>query len=270
MVPLITLNTIILGEFNIHVNKNESRDATTFYKFLKNNILLQHIYFPTHIHGNILDLIITREESTLTNHYNCSTILSDHYVITFSINVTKPKVPTKTIQYRNISKIDINTISQDLSLNMFTNCNHHNIIDILNSSLKTVIDQHAHLKIKTIIERLNNKCYTTELDNHKIVLRRSERIYRKLKTDENLISFVNIRREHNVLIKTTKSNFNLNRIIEAKHDQKILFKISNELLGRNQKRILPNLDDHTYAYQLARYFETKVSTIIIGEEGGSR
>ena len=92
-------------------------------------MLLQHIYFPTHIHGNILDLIITREESILTNNYNCSTILSDHYTITFSINITKPKVPTKTIQYRNISKIDINTFSQDLSLNMFTNCTHHSIID---------------------------------------------------------------------------------------------------------------------------------------------
>ena len=138
-------------------------------------------------------------------------------------------MPTKTIQYRNISTIDINTYSQDLSLNMFTNCTHYSIIDNLNSSLKTVIDQHAPLKILTITERLNNKWYTTELDNHKRVLRRSERIYRKLKTDENLNSFVNIRREHNVLIKTTTSNFNLNRIIEAKHDQKILFKISNEL-----------------------------------------
>ena len=57
-------------------------------------------------------------------------------------------------------------------------------------------------------------------------------------TDKNLISFVNIRRYHNVLIKTTKSNVNLNRIIEAKHDQNILFKISNELLGRNQNRII--------------------------------
>ena len=171
-------------------------------------------------------------------------------------------MPTKTIQYSNISKIDINTFSQDLSLNMFTNCTHHSIIDNLNSYLKTVLDQHAPLKIKTITERLNNKWYTTELDNHKRALRRSKRIYRKLKTYENLISFVNIRREHNVLIKTHKYNLNLNRIIEAKHDQKILFKKSNELLGKNQKRILPNLDDHTCAYQLAKYFETKVSTII--------
>ena len=61
VVPLITLNTIIVGYFNIHVNKTESRDAITFHKFLKNNMLLQHIDFPIHIHGNILDLIITRE-----------------------------------------------------------------------------------------------------------------------------------------------------------------------------------------------------------------
>ena len=71
VVPLFTLNTIILGDFNINVNKTESRDATTFYKFIKNNMLLLHIAFPTHIHGNILDLIITRKESTLINNYNC-------------------------------------------------------------------------------------------------------------------------------------------------------------------------------------------------------
>ena len=41
-----------------------------------NSLRIIYIDFPTHIHGNILDLIITREESTLTNNYNCSTILS--------------------------------------------------------------------------------------------------------------------------------------------------------------------------------------------------
>ena len=79
---------------------------------------------------------------------------------------------------------------------MFTNRNHLTIIDNLNSSLKIVLDQHAPLKILTITERFNKKWYTKELDSHKILLRRSERPYRKLKTDDNLKVFVNIRREH--------------------------------------------------------------------------
>ena len=44
-----------------------------------------------------------------------------------------------------------------------------------------------------------------------------------------------------------KSEYNANKIINAGHNLKILFEISNDLLGRTTNRILPNLNDDVCA-----------------------
>ena len=61
----ITSNTILPDDFNIHVNKTSLGSSIDFKDLLSNNNLKKHITFPTHICGNILDLIITRINSTL-------------------------------------------------------------------------------------------------------------------------------------------------------------------------------------------------------------
>ena len=61
-----TENLLILGDFNFHVNT----DLLHHYKFKMtyNELnLTQHVNFPTHIHGNTLDLILTFTDSKLLN-----------------------------------------------------------------------------------------------------------------------------------------------------------------------------------------------------------
>ena len=57
-------NTIILGDFNIPLNHNNSK-AIAFINILYLLGHHQHVSFPTHQHGNILDLIITTNDCTL-------------------------------------------------------------------------------------------------------------------------------------------------------------------------------------------------------------
>ena len=53
--PIITKNTIILGDLNIHVNNTTLKSSILFNSTLINNSLEQHIKFPTQVHGNTLD-----------------------------------------------------------------------------------------------------------------------------------------------------------------------------------------------------------------------
>ena len=59
-----------------------------------------------------------------------------------------------------------------------------------------------------------------------------------------------------------KSEYNAIKIINAGHNLKILFEISNDLLGRTTKRILPDLNDDVCANSFHNFFRLKLQTII--------
>ena len=56
---------LLLGDFNIHVNKLHNEKAVTFHDFLSSFSLQNHILFPMHKSQNILDLVITHESTEI-------------------------------------------------------------------------------------------------------------------------------------------------------------------------------------------------------------
>ena len=68
---------IIMGDFNIHVNKENDRNAQKFQEILDTFNLVQHIKEPTHKHGNTLDLLITRKNTKMID-FSVNSQLSDH------------------------------------------------------------------------------------------------------------------------------------------------------------------------------------------------
>ena len=80
---------------------------------------------PTHLHGNVLDLLLTNIEENITSlevHSN-SSLSSDHYDITFAV-ATVPKFSSKFMPYYtfNYSKGDYYGLSNYLLSTDFTSC----------------------------------------------------------------------------------------------------------------------------------------------------
>ena len=69
-----------------------SLPSNTFCEFIYNNHLAQLVTNPTHIKGNILDLVITNADfvSDLANNPLCSLLPSDHFSITFTVKQSIP------------------------------------------------------------------------------------------------------------------------------------------------------------------------------------
>ena len=97
-------NTILLGDFNIHVNNPSS--IPNFHQLLYEHFLTQHVSFPTHIHGNTLDLIITPSDYTTLSNIHRDLLISDHYAICFTLAFPIPHIPIQFTKYRNISSIN--------------------------------------------------------------------------------------------------------------------------------------------------------------------
>ena len=78
-----------MGYFNILTNTSRQYiySTTLFQSTLTHNSLFQYITFPTDVLGNTLDMIITNHNSSLVSKCNLSELVSDHYAISFMLNV---------------------------------------------------------------------------------------------------------------------------------------------------------------------------------------
>ena len=88
-VVLLSDYPVIVGDFNIHVDKPNDSEASDFNSLLFSFGLVQRIDFPTHRNGHTLDLVITKQwETSLTGtgFELMDPLLSDHAIVKFKIS----------------------------------------------------------------------------------------------------------------------------------------------------------------------------------------
>ena len=97
---------ILLGDFNIHIDKPDNPDTITFLDFLDSLNLVNKVNFPTHTSGHMLDLIIEDRDLQLLSDVQWGFLLSDHHFILSKLLIAKSKPPTIEIATRQLKKID--------------------------------------------------------------------------------------------------------------------------------------------------------------------
>ena len=99
-------NSILLGDFNVHIEDQTNTDAVVFNKTMTALGLEQHILSPIHVRGNTLDLIFMQ----LSNSFNVTSATShgyilDHCMVSVDINIKKQKYPMETKEIKRQNKI---------------------------------------------------------------------------------------------------------------------------------------------------------------------
>ncbi|XP_074479436.1 uncharacterized protein LOC141760478 [Sebastes fasciatus] len=85
----LPLPLLLLGDFNIHMDSHTCQLASDFSTLLDNFNLTQHVNFPTHDNGHILDLVCSDNVPVLNIHPSPSP--SDHELIQFTILSPSPR-----------------------------------------------------------------------------------------------------------------------------------------------------------------------------------
>ena len=94
-------NNIVLGDFNLHVSKEDDIDSAIFNDTIEAMGLYQHVSFPTHRSGNTLDLILSEIQSPISiNTTAPGPFITDHCAIisTLSIKRQQPKRALKEVR----------------------------------------------------------------------------------------------------------------------------------------------------------------------------
>ena len=76
---------ILLGDFNIHVNKPYKSETRQFQDIVQSAGFNQYAKGPTHVSGNTLDLVLARPNDNLIKSCVVGVRLSDHNFLCYDL-----------------------------------------------------------------------------------------------------------------------------------------------------------------------------------------
>ena len=240
-------NFIIVGDFNIHVDNLENPEAVQFVNLLNDCNCIQHVNQPTHMAGHILDLIITKSYCELLDPKDIliGSFISDHAAVHFCCRLAEPSHNTCDKKFRKLRSVDIPSFLDDIetSLNQQdlgneTDANH--LANCYDTTVKCTLDKHAPMKTVRVPDREPVPWYTNDLRQQKQQARRAERRWRKSGLTVDRKEFTNQRNIFTHMASLAKKDHIKKKVEDCDGDQKLLFRLVNELLGRsNQPSYLP-------------------------------
>ena len=100
-------NLLVVGDFNLHINNENDKNAANVKESMVALGLVQHVTRPTHKSGNTLDLIFMDIFSEIDIH-SCilGHLLSDHYMINCKTSLRCQEICHRDINYHDLTNID--------------------------------------------------------------------------------------------------------------------------------------------------------------------
>ena len=150
--------TVMLGNFNIHVNCLEKNDAAQFIDLLQSADLQQHVHWPTHTSGHTLDLVISDSDNTVVTYVRPGSFISDHESVLFELTHPKPQTQYTVVQSKKINNIDKAKFQEDFlssSLYKSPSSDLTTLTDQYNTVVAATLDDHAPITKKRVAIKSN-------------------------------------------------------------------------------------------------------------------
>ena len=174
--------------------------------------LIQCITAPTHTKGNILDILLTNSESLLSNVHilsNCEICKSDHYAITFDLNIDRVKLkivrkkPVKTQRF-NFKKANWDNLNTEEN-----NVNWISVLDRLEPDIawlrfKDILNSLLHIYIPKVTVRLNSQLPWFDTECY-LKCKEKERLHKRYKSTKSIqdeLKFSLCRKEFKSLLRS--------------------------------------------------------------------
>lgn len=223
---------VLLGDFNIHVDtvcSNTNQLMSVFECFN----LTQQVHFPTHTRGHTLDLICTSMSDNCSISYS-DTGISDHKLLDFSLSLPIHKKCLKTIiSYRNLKAIDTESFCSSIVSSNLSNVSNissaSTILSTYHSTISSILQQHAPIKIRRVPSTHSSPWYTTELRILKATGRRLEHLYRKTGLTVHYLAFLDHLKIYKSALISARSSFVSATINQSSNRPKALFNTVNKL-----------------------------------------
>ena len=256
----------ICGDFNIHVDVPVG-DGHKFTTFLDSCDLKQLVDKPTHLHGRILDLILSPiDQDTIADVKICD-FVSDHALVKCSVVFPCQVAHTPNIvKYRRYHRINMSDFRLDLKNTSFVKSPADAVVDLYEQyvhDLGHVFDRHAPL-VYRMIKKDSADWMSDNYRCAKSLRHQFERTWRRAK---NPLNRSQLRRQIvrcNALVNKDKSDYYSKLISDNSHDSRKLWRELHKTLNKVSDATLPSHESKkSLADQFAPSFPTKLRKLEI-------
>ena len=263
-VATLSGKVVLVGDFNVHWDNPQNTERIELATLLDSYDLKQHVEGPTHTEGHTLDLLITHTSDNLVRECKIRDFVSDHNAVDITFNCCKDHPSRKTVARRNLKSLGTSSFTQDLD-DLLTGPLPESLDDLVcfyNTSLVNLLDKHAPIKERQVVDRDTKKWMTDEILIKKRQRRKAEQKWRKTRDEGNRQEYKLLCDEVKDLVQRAKSEFYVNEIKACEGDQKKLYKVVDTVLGRYKPEVLPTADSNLMlAERFNCFFTSKIATI---------
>ena len=242
---------------SININANIFQDA------MAATGLFQWVDFPTHRHGNTLDLAFTKCSSNITIS-SCiqGPLWSDHFAVEMSCNIPKAPLKHQEWQYHKIRSIDTKLFGKAIDTHSLLNIDDfEELMSKLSGNLKSTLDAMAPLKMKVVTQHPPKSLLNDDITQEKWVVRNREHVFKKYRLEPMWLALKAERRKlHNVIYSAKKDHIS-DLVASHGNDSGKLYKPVNHLMGCKSECPCPDKDPEGLTEEFADFFLDKITTI---------
>ena len=222
---------IITGDFNLHCEIPNAPGVKALKDLLAENNLQQHVTKPTHKAGHTLDLVISRESSSIistTDVYDAS--ISDHFSVLFNLTISDPSSVPKVKLARDMRSFSYTKFEDDLSIKLNKIPLQHDPNTLLQHyelAVGSALDVQAPIKSRTMKCRLRHPWYNDSIHLAREIRRANKNKWRSTKLEVHRQIYVEHRKNVNAMIKQAKMDYFESEFVTGKQDA--CFRVIKEL-----------------------------------------
>ena len=258
-------DTILCGDLNCPGTVS-GMASEQLIDILHNINFIQYINKPTR-ENNLLDIIASNccNSVIISTAVHESSLISDHRLVTASLNLSSHTHSSTTRTWRPLHSIDYTAldnflISSPLVTNPIQDVDTYALL--IEKTLVNALDKVAPVRKSTRIRRsqpcddfLSDAAITAKRER-----RRLERLWKRTNEENNRIEYRAACRTANNLINESRTNFLSNRINAVSNSCKDKWKHFNNILHTNSSKISLGLSENpaTFCNKLASFFTNKI------------
>ncbi|XP_073709407.1 uncharacterized protein [Misgurnus anguillicaudatus] len=196
---------------------------------------IQHVDFPTHTRGHILDLVCSTGLNIDTLSY-ADLAISDHLAITFYINPPSPYFKQRrTISHQNLKSLCPTTLSTHIANNISIssipdNSTTEDLVVHYNRILTSSLNTLAPVITSTVTFSRSAPWFTTEFHRLKKERRQLERLYKKTGLTVHLQAYKDHSHHYRSALTSARTAFYSGIINSGSSNPRTLFATVNKLL----------------------------------------
>ena len=189
-----------MSRYKLQITDDFHKDVPTdpnnkhFCDLLYTMGLFQHVKQPSHLHGHILDLIITRQSDDFVDEEPLSErFISEHAAVICSFWTRRPVAELKHAKYRKLKSIDSELFAEDI-------CNFccvytspwrliHKLVNWCNTTLPPVLNKHVPRQLRKLRNRSRPPWFDDEIMQSRGNRRKAEKQWSRSGLSSDLLAF---------------------------------------------------------------------------------